>query len=593
MKRRVGIGAAIFAGAVAIAIGVTGSSASINPVASATRVPTAALPISSSLRPVLELGVEHQYTVSLAQTITLDAENRVPFAVSVAGTWAVAYAGETEHGEVFRAQLRDAKPSVKRGDVDATAALGDDLGRPFYFTTTSEGRLISLSFAPDVDELARGALGTLATTFQVSARGTAPAWETTESDGIGDYQARYARRDAGLHRERVAYQRVTGDGALTASIVQTGTDVRLRDDGWPVTVDGHEVTRVGTQQLGVVIDATFSLRFAAVQRGVEPGSPTGMVTMSIDAASATARSTEQEDRQLVDGATLADLLASLGAITDDHARGYQYLRIAALMRLEPETIRTAQRMVLDGAEAAGTLIGAMGEAGTPAAQRALGELLATPTLGEEPRTHVAVALGLTAAPTRDTLRALDDAASGTGDLASTATLAQGNASLRMHDDDPQAAAAQVDALLARLARASDDEERALVLRALGNTGDPRILDALTQALATGSITVRIAATEALRLVPGSAADQLLLARCADASGLVRAAAVFAITDRDLGPFAAALARMARRDPDVGVRRAIVDLAAARLDELRAVVEQVAANDADPELRTIAKSVLAG
>ena len=593
MKRRVGIGAAIFAGAVAIAIGVTGSSASINPVASATRVPTAALPISSSLRPVLELGVEHQYTVSLAQTITLDAENRVPFAVSVAGTWAVAYAGETEHGEVFRAQLRDAKPSVKRGDVDATAALGDDLGRPFYFTTTSEGRLISLSFAPDVDELARGALGTLATTFQVSARGTAPAWETTESDGIGDYQARYARRDAGLHRERVAYQRVTGDGALTASIVQTGTDVRLRDDGWPVTVDGHEVTRVGTQQLGVVIDATFSLRFAAVQRGVEPGSPTGMVTMAIDAASATARSTEQEDRQLVDGATLADLLASLGAITDDHARGYQYLRIAALMRLEPETIRTAQRMVLDGAEAAGTLIGAMGEAGTPAAQHALGELLSTPTLGEEPRTHVAVALGLTAAPTRDTLRALDDAASGTGDLASTATLAQGNASLRMHDDDPQAAAAQVDALLARLARASDDEERALVLRALGNTGDPRILDALTQALATGSITVRIAATEALRLVPGSAADQLLLARCADTSGLVRGAAVFAITDRDLGPFAAALARMARRDPDVGVRRAIVDLAAARLDELRAVVEQVAANDADPELRTIAKSVLAG
>jgi len=286
-------------------------------------------------------------------------------------------------------------------------------------------------------------------------------------------------------------------------------------------------------------------------------------------------------------------ISSLGAITDDHARGYQYLRIAALMRLEPETIRTAQRMVLDGAEAAGTLIGAMGEAGTPAAQHALGELLATPTLGEEPRTHVAVALGLTAAPTRDTLRALDDAASGTGDLASTATLAQGNASLRMHDDDPQAAAAQVDALLARLARASDDEERALVLRALGNTGDPRILDALTQALATGSITVRIAATEALRLVPGSAADQLLLARCADASGLVRAAAVFAFTDRDLGPFAAALARMARRDADVGVRRAIVDLAAARLDELRAVVEQVAANDADPELRTIAKSVLAG
>ena len=595
MKRRVGIGAAIFAGAIAIAIGVTGSSVSINPEVSAARTPTAALSTSSSLRPILELGVEHQYAASLAQTVTLDAENRVPFVVSVEGTWAVAYAGETEHGEVFRAQLRDAKPSVKRGDIDASAALGDDLGKPFYFTTTSEGRLISLSFASDVDELARGALANLATTFQVSARGASTTWETTESDNIGDYQARYARRDADLHRERTAYQRVTGDGVLTATIVKSGTDVRLRDDGWPATVDGHEVTRVGTQELGVVVDATFSLQFVALQRGIEPGSPAGMVTMAIDAASSTARSTEQEDRQLVDGATLADLLAALGEITDDHARGYQYLRIAALMRLEPDAVRAAQRMILDGApaETAGVLIGAMGEAGTPVAQHALGELLATPTLGEEPRTHAAITLGLTAAPTPETLRALDETARGLGDLANTATLAQGNASLRMYDDDPQAATAQVDALHARLARASDDDERALVLRALGNTGDPRILDAITQALATGSVAVRIAATEALRLVRGSAADQLLLARCADASGLVRSAAVFAIAERDLAPFAATLARMVRRDGDIGVRRAIVDLAAARLDELRAVVEHVAANDADPELRTIAKSVLAG
>ena len=590
MKRQLVIGAAVLGAATLAVVAATGSPVSQRPVASAARTEAAAAPTFSRTRPALALGVEHQYKAQLAQTVTLDAENRVPFVISIDGTWAVAYAGETEQGNLFRAQLRDAKPSVKRGDVDASAALGDTVGKPFFFTTTSEGRLISLAFAPDVDETARSALAALAATFQVSSRASA-TWDTVESDSIGDYQARYARRDAGLHRERVAYQRVTGDGALSAQIVKSGTSVTLRGDGWPASVDGHEATRVGTEQLGVVVDATFSLRHTGTAR-VTPGSPDGMVTMAVDAASAAARSSDEEDRAMVDGASLGDLLLALANITDEHARGYQYLRIAALMRLEPDTVRAAQRMIADGDPASSVLVGALGEAGTPVAQAALGELLATPALVEDTRMHAAITLGLTAAPTRETLRALDDSAKGTGDLANTATLAQGNAALRMRDDDSGASAAQVDALLARLARATDDEERALVLRALGNTGDPRILDAVSRALASANIGVRMAATEALRLVRGGAADQLVLARFADGASLVRSAAVFAITERDLAPFAAALTRVVQRDPDVGVRRAIVDLAAARLDELRPLVEHVAANDPDAELRAIAKSVLA-
>ncbi|MDQ3340567.1 MAG: HEAT repeat domain-containing protein [Myxococcota bacterium] len=591
MKRQVGIGAAVLGAVTLVVIAATGSPVSINQEVSAARTPTAASLSFSQTRIAREVGVEHQYKVQLAQTVTLDAENRIPFVISVDGTWAVAYAGETEHGELFRAQLRDAKPSVKRNNVDASAALGDSVGEPFFFTTTSEGRLISLAFAPDLDESARGVLSALAATFQVSSRAGA-SWDTVESDSIGDYQARYARKGAGLHRERVAYQRVTGDGALSAAIVTSGTEIRLRGDGWPSDVDGHEVTRVGTQQLGVIVDTKFSLRHAGTAR-VTPGSPDGMVTMAIDAASTAARSsTHEEDSTMVDGASLADLLAGLASVNDEHARGYQYLRIAALMRLEPDTVRAAQRLVEGGAPAASVLIGAMGEAGTPVAQAALGELLASPALVKDARMHAAITLGLTAAPTRDTLRALEESAQGAGDLANTATLAQGNAAMRMRDDDSSASNQQVDALLARLARATDDDERALVLRALGNTGDPRILDAVSRSLASANIGVRMAATEALRLVRGAAADQLVLARFADSASLVRSAAVFAITERDLAPFAAALSRVVKRDPDIGVRRAIVDLAAARLDELRSLVEHVAANDPDAELRAIAVSVLA-
>src|SRR5207342_191804 len=94
------------------------------------------------------------------------------------------------------------------------------------------------------------------------------------------------------------------------------------------------------------------------------------------------------------------------------------------------------------------------------------------------------------------------------------------------------AARRVDDLLARLARATSDDERAVVLRALGNTGDPRILPALSASFSsTGSVLVRVAATEAMRLVAGS--EGMIATAIGDSVVDVRAAAVFAATDRDL------------------------------------------------------------
>jgi HEAT repeat protein len=588
----IGIGAAVLGGAVALAIAFSGPADPIQ-THSTARVPTVALTTSStSRRPVLEIGVEHQYRAHLAQSVKLGDE--APFVISVDGTWAVAYAGKNEDGnELFRAQLRDAKPNVTRGGSDVSAALGASIGTAFYVTTSATGQVIAMSFPRTAADITRSALSTLATTFQVSPN-DGESWEATETDTIGTYRAHYARASAGVRRERLTYDRVaTG---VAANVVTTGTDLVLRtEDNWLANLRGHEVTRFGSQHLAVVADATFSLEHTGTAR-VELGSRDDLVTVAVGANTAKRGPSEAEDLEMVDGASLADLIAGLATLTDDHAKGYQFLRIAALMRLAPENVRTAQKMILDGSPQSGLLIGALGEAGTPVAQKALGELLETPALHEEQRTQAAASMGLVQTPTPETVRALAAAAQGTGDVASTATLAQGNASLRMHDQDPAAAAAQVDALLARYRRAVDDQERALVLRALGNTGDPRILEVVVLGLASPTLDVQISATEALRLVPGAAADKLLLSRFTDPEALVRGAAVFATVERDLAPFTQALARAARQDPEIGVRRAIVDLAAARLADspaLRALVEQVAKTDADPEVREAARKILAG
>lgn len=600
--RKSGIIVTLLGGAAVIAAAVTGSADERVPTGASERSARASAPapaLGTSPAPLgldLQIGTEHLYDISFAQAVQTETASSPDFTVALDGAWAVAYAGRDDRGLVFRAQLRDGRPAVRRGDADASAAFSETLRRPYYFTTTPEGRLIELHFGADLDEVAKLTLATLASTFQVSTHGHAETWEAVESDGIGDYRARYVRRGA-LRRERVAYDRVAGGAALAATVVETGTDIALRADGWPERIAGTEVTRIGTNELGVIVRARFAVRHRAIARGVEPGWYDDMPGVAADAIATTA-SQEQADRDLVGGASLADLLAELARIDDDHARGYQFLRLAALFRLDADAARAGARLVVDGAldaDAASAVIGALGEAGTPTAQRALGDVLAAP-LGEDTRARAAIALGLTEAPTGETLAALATAAAtGEGDVATTATLAQGNAALRMHDDAPAAAAQQVDALLARLAAAGSDEERALVIRALGNTGDPRIVPALDPFLTAGSSIVRIAATEALRLVPGAAVDGRILARLGDGDGIVRAAAVFAAGERDLRAFAAGFDRVLRSDSEIEVRRAIVGLAGARLTELpalRALVEYAAAHDADPELRAAAKDFLA-
>jgi HEAT repeat protein len=597
-KRGIIIAGIVGAAAVAAAVASSSGSAVAKPlVRSAGFVPGMVGADTTMGGPILEIGTEHLYEVSFVQSVRTETATSSDISVTLDGAWAVAYAGSDDRGLVFRAELRDGKPTVRRGAVDASAAFSDTLRRAYYFTTTSEGRLVDLHFDAAIDDVSRATLTTLASTFQVSSRSRAASWEAVESDSLGDYRARYVRGPS-LHRERVAYDRVSGGNTMiAASIVKTGTDIALRGDGWPERVEGNEVTRIGTNEISVIVDAKFKIHHRAVAHGVKPGWHDGLTAVAVDATTSRV-SQDQADRELVAGASLSDLLAELARLgDDDHARGYQFLRIAALFRLDPDAARAGARLVLDGKaqDAEGVLLGALGDAGTPDAQRALHDVMAAP-LADDTRTRAAIALGLTEAPTQDTLTALEKAAkTSDGDLASSATLAQGNAALRMRDESPGASAHQVDALLARLELATTDEERALVIRALGNTADERIVPALDRALASSSVMLRIAATEALRLLPGSAVDVRLLARLGDGDSLVRAAAVFATGERDLRAFTAVFDRLLRSDPTLEVRRAIIGLAGARIDELpalRALIDYAAAHDQDADLRAMAKEYAA-
>ena len=533
---------------------------------------------------VMESNVEHRYRVTLDHAATQQQLGAV-----VEGVWAVGVISATADQIVYRGELRDAKATVtdKSQRLDDQALAGA-LAAPYTFTAAPDGRLIAFAFPRDLDERARGTLVALAASMQV-IDGAGSAWETTEADALGEYRAGYRRDGAGLAKTKLRY---TGDDAA-ARVITSSTAISLRSDGWPARVAGDEKLQVGPVQLAMNVTARVQLEHAGTAR-VAITAPAKLEPIAIAALRTRPGDDPDADRELVDGATLADLLAELALVANDgHASGYQFLRLGALFRLDPEAARRAARDVIAGKPQANAVIGALGDAGTREAQAALGDILARAP-AEEGRIHAAAALGMTRVPTPETLATLATTAAGSGDVAATATLAVGNAARRMRATDPAGVDAQLEALLARLRGATDDTERALCLRALGNLGDSRMLEAVAQALASESAMVRIAAAESVRHIAGGRADQLLLAALDDPFDQVRSAAVFAAGYRDLTALAIPLARALQREADLEVRRAIVELALLRLTEypaLGAIVAYTAKHEPDAELRAAARARL--
>jgi HEAT repeat protein len=529
----------------------------------------------------LVVGVEHRYTVELDHASR--QRGRDAFALGVDGEWVLAVLGTDEHGTTrIRAALE--KPRVRLGTAWSPAPRFDV---PYTFSLARDGMLIALELPREIDAETRAVLTALTATAQVTERATA-TWTAIETDSLGSFEAHYRRDRSTLHKTKRSYR---SQRAVAIEVLRSATEIALRGDGWPAAIDQREEIRVGFDQASVTVAGHVKLKHAGVRFGVRPAVPANLEAVAIDATSAVDQTAA--DRELLDGASLIDLIATLGSVRDDgNASAHTYLRLVALFRLDAEAAREAGRAVLAGKldkRDNAAVIGALGEAGTTESQHVLVGLVETQTLAHEHRVHGTLALGLTGDPTRETIAMLTTTSRASDpELSSTATLALGNAALRLRDQDAAGAEAQVDELLARLRATSDLETRIVLLRALGNTGDPRALLALATALSSPRELERAAAAESLRLMPG--ADASILLALDDRSAIVRAAAVFAASDRPLSALLARLVVRERSDEDVTVRRAILEVAASRITEhaeLRALVEAIAAADPDLELRATA------
>jgi len=276
-----------------------------------------------------------------------------------------------------------------------------------------------------------------------------------------------------------------------------------------------------------------------------------------------------------------------------------YGALTAALRTHPATLHEVTREVIADRPIAVTLIDALREAGTPGAQRALQLLLARPELARARRARIARALSLVASPTAETIETLR-ALEADRELRALAHLGLGTAAYRLRDSDPARAAAILDHLLNRLARASSVgrglEDEIALLRALGDAGHPGSLDVLAAHLADPRERIRVAAAHALHKVPGARADDLIAQASQDRSASVRAAAVEALPSRPPSlRLATTIARRLGGESDPIARARVVHVAVRWLPHAPSVLEgplrQVADRDPRPELRRMARAAL--
>jgi hypothetical protein len=528
-------------------------------------------------------------------------------------------------------ELGDLRVTAREGvgasarESEAGVELAREIGRRFFVSQRADGSVFEVWLPRGMKPAMANILLTLAGEAQlVRPAQVQAAWIIQERDVNGAYLATYQETAPGrFHKQKARYLDVVAAAQATSRTTapsQTNVPtVRIDHSDIDLVSDAHgrllelradDATTLEVAGLSFEVSLRFTLDQAralttpalagAFAREREHLEPHPMAQMGLDPDAEEAR----RDRALLAGASADDLIGELRALPADGARERSraastlLARWEALLRLEPATAGRLPALVLgESAERGKLLVDALSAAGTDPAQAALAGVAGDPGARAALRRYAIQYLGLQRSPAPAAvagLRALIDDRD--PELAQAALLALGACAHGLRATAPERTRAIVAELLARLGRAPAVQSRQDVVVALGNAGDPSSLPALRAFIQDASSALREPAIQALRFIDDPAVDTLLgslLGRTGDSD--TRFAAISAIRFRDVGPFTAQLADIARHDPVRHLRGAAIDLLGSHIGDLpalRPLLEEVAHRDPEPRNRELAARYLA-
>jgi hypothetical protein len=497
---------------------------------------------------------------------------------------------------------------------DARRAMTKALELPFFISMNRAGMVKLTHFENGADSLVRGILRALVASSQFVVTGVPQAhWTSEEHDTTGQYLADYARLGADrFEKRKSSYSHlITPQGleALESKIrinVRSSATFELEQHLWPRTLEAAEHLDVDSGENMLAASYENTMRLRLLQSLQDPSlfnsfeaRQAALSTAPMSSFAGVQQDPLDQYRQVLGNKNFDMLVKELRSLPmdpmeRDNERTRVLEQLRALFMLQPAEALRVPGIVRSGLEplAASPMLGALSAASTKEAIQALTEVSGNGSIPHDIRMDSIAALGMAGEPNRQGVDALRNLTLDEDPmLRDTATLALGNTSFQMGDNDERGAESLVYELNNSYRSASTPEQQALALRALGNTRSPAMLSTLQAALGSPHPQVRQAAIEALRNVPSTDADQLLSQfLLGDPAIEVRRAAVFSCGFRPLGPMIPLLGQALRTDAADGVRADIIHLLGAQrgaVPEAMLLLRWASQNDPNPDLRQTA------
>ena len=504
--------------------------------------------------------------------------------------------------------------------------------------TLTGGRVSEMYFARGMSVTAANLYREVATALQVSRSvGNADRYTSEEYDTTGKYVAEYTA-DADrrvLHRHKQRYfailaaktARANAPGQVVPRILASDEDIRVDDDGHPMSVHATEEVEIQGAQAPVTGKTALSLEAAAAQVGAaQPSnlddSLSRMHRLAADEPYGGAEPVESLDRARIGSVSYEQAVSGLEKIAraqegeqpsgvsgvamdaDERAAREQvtaetsrlFTALAAIFRERSDTIPRAVHAIKSKSPASGFLIEALSSSSSPAAQSALVDLINAKT--DDPLLHNRAAFALSRTPRPDprSVNALRGMLAA-DPFSEQALLGLGTYSRRLRDaGDGEQAAAIGSLLIERLAAAKSTSSLLTVLRAITNSGFVPALDKVIPFMGDSREEVRVAAVRAPQSMLDGRVDPILADKLnSDASTDVKSSALSAARVR--GPsdvLVAAVETQAEQAQDPHVRYRAVELLVAwtsKRSDIRPTLRATADCDSEGRIRELARTAL--
>lgn len=543
------------------------------------------------------------------------------FAVAVRGRLHVAV--YSEDADVWTLGFRLDKTQLQfktdqAGRPDRTQDLEREMRAEVLVSMEKSGRIRDFVTPESMSVEASNFWIDLLASFQVElpAKAGEASWTANESDTTGDYIATYRRANpkkpgeivkskgeyVHLHGQEEPPEAITFDASSAIELERVVRSI-------------HGTEKLSLSSGGSEIESDVEVSFELVENAADPRilHRSRLVQDEIrDGARRVIGAAESPVSQ-EDGvppvqtiATALDGLIALhrsgGAGSADEAA--LMAKIVDLIRRDPAVVAVVlERLQSNEAtdELAAVLLGALGAAGTEAAQSGLVEVFASANWDESRRFTALTALAQVEEPTPLVFESLEALRAEETELAANALLLLGAMGSRVRTSDPARFAEVRDELLelgSTLPGASDLESHreVLILEALKNVrleSTPTFIERLYE---SGDDIARAEVVSYFEHTFDERANDILFRAIAqDPSESVRAAAAAVLPSAERGIELAIIEGIVASDPSVEVRKAAVRTLAERAQSEREVVDLLAniaeTNDSD-EVRAIAAEAVA-